>query len=163
MIRVAVVSPRAVVRKGIAAALFAADVTVVGEADDLYEGHDELTWDALDVVVVDASVLSTDGRAGGHQVNLVDPGSALDVAWRGPLDRIALLSIREREVLDLIGDGLSNQAIASRLAVAERTVKTHVGRILTKLRVESRLQAGLVTMAHRVTRQFQAARVPLNL
>ena len=51
------------------------------------------------------------------------------------------LSERELEVLRLIAEGLSNQAIASRLFIAEGTVKRHINNIYGKLQVGSRTQA----------------------
>jgi LuxR family transcriptional regulator, maltose regulon positive regulatory protein len=59
----------------------------------------------------------------------------------GPgLDR---LTVREREVLRLVSDGLSNQAIAKRLGLSEHTVHRHVSNILTKLDLPSRAAAAV--------------------
>ncbi|MBH0775113.1 response regulator [Nocardia bovistercoris] len=54
------------------------------------------------------------------------------------------LTEREREVLDCLGDGLSNAQIAARLFIGQTTVKTHVSRVLTKLGVRSRVQAAIL-------------------
>jgi DNA-binding NarL/FixJ family response regulator len=62
------------------------------------------------------------------------PSSAL-VA---PLD---VLTPREREVLSLVGAGLSNREMAARLYISEATVKTHIKRILMKLGLRDRVQA----------------------
>jgi two-component system nitrate/nitrite response regulator NarL len=55
----------------------------------------------------------------------------------------ALLSAREREVLQLIAQGDSNKAIARKLDIAETTVKIHVQHILRKLQLTSRVQAAV--------------------
>jgi DNA-binding NarL/FixJ family response regulator len=77
--------------------------------------------------------------------------SAADILWprpraepvRGTGD-LSALTPREREVLALLGRGLGNREIARTLALAERTVKTHVSNVLAKLDVSSRTQAALL-------------------
>lgn len=58
------------------------------------------------------------------------------------------LTEREREVLRLIAAGRSNREIARGLAVAEKTVKTHVSNVLMKLGVQDRTQAALYAVRH---------------
>jgi DNA-binding NarL/FixJ family response regulator len=57
---------------------------------------------------------------------------------------LAQLTTREREVLRLVGRGLSNREIATVLVITEATVKTHVNRMMTKLGLVSRAQAVVV-------------------
>lgn len=84
---------------------------------------------------------------------MVDAGEvyvALGLAWgllremsrprSAPLDE---LSAREREVLELVAEGLSNQEIGDRLGLAEKTIKHYMTSILGKLRVRSRVEAAL--------------------
>ncbi|THA79089.1 response regulator transcription factor [Streptomyces sp. A0642] len=59
-------------------------------------------------------------------------------------DRVAALTAREREVLALLGGGLSNGQIARRLHVVEGTVKAHVSSILARLGVDNRAAAAVV-------------------
>ncbi|CAI3386234.1 response regulator transcription factor [Enterococcus cecorum] len=58
------------------------------------------------------------------------------------------LTNREREVLDLIAQGKSNQEIAEILFITLKTVKTHVSNILAKLGVEDRTQAAIYAFKH---------------
>jgi DNA-binding NarL/FixJ family response regulator len=60
--------------------------------------------------------------------------------------RLALLTDREREILALVGSGLSNDDIARHLLVSPHTVKTHVNRTMTKLAAHDRAQ--LVVIAY---------------
>ena len=59
-------------------------------------------------------------------------------------ERLAALSERERSVLELIGEGLTNRQIAKRLYLSEKTVKNHISRLLGKLGVERRVQAAVI-------------------
>ncbi|KAF5990747.1 response regulator transcription factor [Streptomyces sp. WAC00263] len=54
------------------------------------------------------------------------------------------LTDREREILALIGEGLTNRQIGQRLYLAEKTVKNHISRLLAKLGVERRIQAAVI-------------------
>jgi DNA-binding NarL/FixJ family response regulator len=75
----------------------------------------------------------------------------LDPAVAGRLTRqlvsppmgLAALTARERTILTLVGRGMSNRQIASELSISERTARTHVSHVLTKLQLPSRTQAAL--------------------
>jgi DNA-binding NarL/FixJ family response regulator len=56
------------------------------------------------------------------------------------------LTTREREVLRLVVEGLANKQIAQRLGIGEKTIKTHVSRVLAKLGVEDRTQAAVLAI-----------------
>jgi DNA-binding NarL/FixJ family response regulator len=58
------------------------------------------------------------------------------------------LTPREREVLTLIGEGLSNRAIAQRLFVSEATVKTHINNLFAKTGVRDRAEAVRLAFTH---------------
>jgi NarL family two-component system response regulator LiaR len=62
----------------------------------------------------------------------------------------AELTERELEVLQLISDGCNNRQIAEKLVISEKTVKTHVSNILSKLGLEDRTQAAVYALKHRL-------------
>ncbi|MFB9659275.1 response regulator [Glycomyces mayteni] len=63
---------------------------------------------------------------------------------RDALARVDRLAAREREVLDLLAEGLPNAEIAARAHMSEATVKTYVSRVLAKLGCTNRVQAALL-------------------
>ena len=84
--------------------------------------------------------------AGGR--SLLDPAVTERLMARlreGPRTdtRLASLTAREREILDLITEGLTNRQIGERLFLAEKTVKNHVSGLLAKLGMQSRTQAAV--------------------
>jgi NarL family two-component system response regulator LiaR len=58
------------------------------------------------------------------------------------------LTAREIEVLRLIADGFNNREIADKLVISDKTVKTHVSSILSKLHLEDRTQAAIYALRH---------------
>ncbi|MFF1647573.1 response regulator [Streptomyces sp. NPDC058240] len=121
---------------------------------------DEYVYEALRAGA--SGFLLKDASAGelAHAVRVVAEGEALlapNITKRliaefarvsaGPRaqlkSRTGELTERETEVLALIAQGLSNTEIAERLVVAEQTVKSHVGRILSKLGLRDRTQAAV--------------------
>ncbi|GLI28608.1 transcriptional regulatory protein DevR [Agromyces rhizosphaerae] len=63
--------------------------------------------------------------------------------------RFGSLNLRERQVLGLIAEGLTNRQIGERLSLAEKTVKNYVSGLLRKLGVERRTQAAVFELEHR--------------
>lgn len=77
--------------------------------------------------------------------------------WASARLKIARLTLREYEVLRLLGQGFDNRMISKRLGVTERTARLHVSSILDKLELESRLQAGLVCAEHELCQDINIA------
>ena len=61
-------------------------------------------------------------------------------------DREALLTNREREILQLLADGMSNGDVAKKLFISQETVKSHVRHILAKLEADTRTQAVAIAL-----------------
>ena len=104
----------------------------------LKDAPEEQLIRAVHTVATGVSLLSP-----GITRRLIEHGARRTTRSSAVLDR---LTQRELEVLQLMAAGLSNRALADRLFVSEATVKTHVGRVLTKLGLSSRAQA--VVMAY---------------
>lgn len=84
-------------------------------------------------------------QAGGVLEIHSRPGEGTTLKARFPLMHTsALLTEREREVLSLLVDGLTNRAISERLSVSLETVKSHVHHIMQKLHVKDRTQAAVI-------------------
>ena len=74
----------------------------------------------------------------------VDP--ALMPQFLAGRDQSEMLTPREREILQLLADGLSNGDVAERLFISQETVKSHVRHILTKLEADTRTQAVAIAL-----------------
>lgn len=110
--------------------------------------HAALKAGAAGYVLKDASAeaVATAIRAAHRGEVHLDPRVArhLTASLRSPRpDTVAALTERELEVLTLVASGMSNQDIAEELSISERTARTHVSSILTKLGLASRTQAAL--------------------
>jgi len=100
----------------------------------LLEDHPERTGYLLKERVFDVAVLIDALRRLADGETVVDPTIvARLIARKRTADPLDQLTEREREVLALIAEGLSNRAIAARLFVTERTVEAHVKQIFQKL------------------------------
>jgi DNA-binding NarL/FixJ family response regulator len=102
----------------------------------LIEDHPERVGYLLKERVFDVAILVDALRRIVDGETVIDPTivSRL-VGRRRREDPLAELTEREREVLGLVAEGMSNRAIASRLFVTERTVEAHITQILMKLRL----------------------------
>jgi DNA-binding NarL/FixJ family response regulator len=74
----------------------------------------------------------------------IDP--ALMPAFLPGRDRDEMLTAREREILQLLADGMSNADVAAKLFISQETVKSHVRHILAKLEADTRTQAVAIAL-----------------
>ncbi|WP_205697682.1 response regulator transcription factor [Conexibacter sp. SYSU D00693] len=95
-------------------------------------------------------------RAAARGESPLDPRAARTILTaRSAPDPLAALSHREREVLELLVEGLPNKLIARRLDISEKTVKTHLTSVFRHLGVSDRTQAALWAERHRLGRGSQ--------
>src|SRR5260370_31998664 len=108
----------------------------------------------------DAPVAVTEGRAALAIYERLDApeaevcatllrqlGAKVSYSPRPPVDPLAPLSRREREIVDLIGQGLTNAQIAEKLFISPKTAEHHVSNILRKLALRSRFEVAAVITA----------------
>jgi NarL family two-component system response regulator LiaR len=77
----------------------------------------------------------------------IPPDIAAQLARAVRTPRRERITMREREILVMLAEGLSNRAAADRLGISERTVKFHVGEILARLGADNRAQAVAIAQA----------------
>ncbi len=101
-------------------------------------------------------IIDAIGRAGRGEP-LLSPNEVIDMVWfaarqrereRSVAGRFDQLTPREREMLAALTRGLSDQEIAREFGLSRPTVQTHVQNILSKLEVNSRLQAAVLAIRH---------------
>ena len=90
----------------------------------------------------DTLVRAIEKVAGGD--SFIDP--ALMPAFLSGKDREDMLTAREREILQLLADGMSNADAAQRLFISQETVKSHVRHILAKLEADTRTHAVAIAL-----------------
>lgn len=103
---------------------------------------------------VRGSTIVEDVRAVAAGKSLIDPRLAARVSQQAQREdhddpRYSALNLRERQVLALIADGLTNRQIGEQLGLAEKTVKNYVSGLLSKLGFERRTQAAIYQMERR--------------
>jgi DNA-binding NarL/FixJ family response regulator len=102
----------------------------------LLEEHPERVGYLLKERVFDVAILIDALRRLGDGETVIDPTIVSQlVGRRRRQDPLGELTEREREVLGVVAEGLSNKAIAARLFITERTVEAHVKQIFLKLRL----------------------------
>jgi DNA-binding CsgD family transcriptional regulator len=123
----------------------AAEADIVDPFVVAYRAHPPLlrvlVADPFSLDLVRGILAAANDGALARRTGIVAESPELDRELRG---RLADLTRREREVLDLMSEGLANAEIGRRLFISEKTTKVHVHHIFEKLAVGSRLQAVLL-------------------
>jgi DNA-binding NarL/FixJ family response regulator len=125
-------------------------VVVLTSFGEVERVHAALAAGAAGYVLKDADpaeVATAITAAAAGEVHL-DSAVARQLARRmaAPQAGLTSLTAREREILALVAQGQSNREIADTLVISERTARTHVSNVLTKLQLSSRTQAALLAI-----------------
>ncbi len=125
-------------------------VVVLTSFGEVERVHSALAEGAAGYVLKDADpveIASAIRAAAAGEVHL-DAAVAGQLARRvaAPKTGVSSLTTRERQILTLVAQGHSNREIADHLVISERTARTHVSRVLTKLHLSSRTQAALLAV-----------------
>ena len=112
------------------------------EADDL----------AAAIRAAHAGEVYLDPAVAGMVARRMRAGASQRASGQDGASAVDRLTGRERDVMACLARGLSNQAIATELGMAERTARTHVSNILAKLGLTSRTQAALFAVEHGLER-----------
>jgi DNA-binding NarL/FixJ family response regulator len=125
-------------------------VVVLSSFGEVERVHAALAAGAAGYLLKDADpdeVATAIRAAAAGEVHL-DSAVARQLTRRMAAPHVGLtsLTVREREILTLVAQGHSNRDIAERLVISERTARTHVSNVLTKLQLSSRTQAALLAI-----------------
>jgi DNA-binding NarL/FixJ family response regulator len=125
-------------------------VVVLTSFGEVERVHAALAAGAAGYVLKDADpaeVATAITAAAAGEVHL-DSAVARQLARRmsAPQAGLTSLTAREREILALVAQGHSNRDIADTLVISERTARTHVSNVLSKLQLSSRTQAALLAI-----------------
>ena len=122
-------------------------LTSFGESERV---HAALESGASGYLLKDAGPAEVDGalRAAVRDEVFLDPAVTrrLTQEIRAPRTGLGVLTTREKEVLVLVAEGRSNKDIARHLLISERTARSHVSHLLTKMGLTSRTQAALLAV-----------------
>ena len=119
-------------------------VVIVGRQADRDRLRAELAEFGIEVVAEAATMAAAQSRGGAEAIVVAPAAPTRPVDEPGADDAVTPdepLTLREREVLDLVALGLPNKAIAERLAISDQTVKFHVASIIAKLGASNRTDA----------------------
>ena len=162
MIRVLLVDDDDLMRAGLKAVLSSDEsIDVVGEAGDGRRAVDEAVRLSPDVVLMDVRMPDLDGISATREVLATSPAVKVAVLTTFEQDDyiFGALSagasgflLKRTKPEELIGRGLSNTEIAAAFVVEPSTVKTHVRRVLMKLRLRDRVQAVIFAYESGLTR-----------